>query len=715
MKNKIFSTFCIFAMVSGLFLSCTDENNQYISIYETVYTDLNQGTSIIFEPAIDNAEVEWKSLDPNIATVFNGVATAVSEGKVTIVASNESKKYKQSYIVTVNEIEKEFTTDASAYSVTVGKKQIVKVLLNGKLVTKDLTFKSSNEEIFTVDNGLITGIAQGSAYLTVRKGELKAQAAIIVSEEEPIVIENLFLSNNNVDLLITDKYLLTASTFPQNAQNKGSIEWKSSDEEVCTVENGMITGISLGEAIITCNCGDITAKALIKVVNTDFCKFVYESTEIGEDEVYSLDYKKGAWETVESVKPTINKGAIVKSYSLDNDQFAIDEYGVITPKDKVNCGEYELTVKATGTTINRDVTLSTTLKVNVLPDITLSFSMMGYKIIEQLPEEEWVSEDARYAWASNYEIDTETMETRFGMHAPGDDVMLNNSGDKYFSIEDGYFQAKHTMCELDSYKKLFYFIDIVDAHEKGDPNNKVEHLSTSLWIICKGPRLYSFKYEMISPDFVVYSTNDDFYSYKDGESQVTLNRNAKVKFSIAQIKDASGTEITDPYFLINKNDGRLKISGNTVPAGTYDLTITAEDKSYQKLNPPTVIEQNVTVNVKYENKVVDEFDMTGVPGTPVKVTCDYDKPFLKTTLGEAPEGYRYQLINWDDPNGSLDPLAYTYFKINSKGELFVNNETAKAGIYAIHICLYDIRSNQPVLVHKLKQNIIQLWASDFEK
>ncbi len=118
---------------------------------------------------------------------------------------------------------------------------------------KSLTWLSTDEEIVTVENGLVTGIKDGTASVIVSTvdGGYTATCEIVVIDGTIIPVEDILLNDSILEMNVgSEDILLEATVLPENATNK-SVFWISSNEEVVTVENGVVHAISEGEAIIT--------------------------------------------------------------------------------------------------------------------------------------------------------------------------------------------------------------------------------------------------------------------------------------------------------------------------------------------------------------------------------------------------------------------------------------------------------------------------------
>ncbi|MBR4892957.1 MAG: leucine-rich repeat protein [Clostridia bacterium] len=66
----------------------------------------------------------------------------------------------------------------------------------------------------------------------------------------PIFVNGISLNKTSVTIFVNNTETLIPTIFPSNATNK-NIEWISSNEEVATVDNGVVTAIGKGEAVIT--------------------------------------------------------------------------------------------------------------------------------------------------------------------------------------------------------------------------------------------------------------------------------------------------------------------------------------------------------------------------------------------------------------------------------------------------------------------------------
>ena len=112
-----------------------------------------------------------------------------------------------------------------------------------------LTFTSSASKVATVsEDGTVTGISNGTAYITAAYKENSVKAKITVTEREYVIT----LSEEYLLFPVNTTQKVTATAyFGMTELTEESLVWESSDITVATVENGKITGVGSGIAEIT--------------------------------------------------------------------------------------------------------------------------------------------------------------------------------------------------------------------------------------------------------------------------------------------------------------------------------------------------------------------------------------------------------------------------------------------------------------------------------
>ena len=119
---------------------------------------------------------------------------------------------------------------------------------------KGVIWDSSNDMVVTVDNGKLFANGEGYALIyatSVDNPDIKASCVVHVV----IPVNGISLSTNAQTLNIGDSIQLEVVVTPVNATNKNII-WNSSNESVCTVNDGMVTAKKAGVSIITATSED---------------------------------------------------------------------------------------------------------------------------------------------------------------------------------------------------------------------------------------------------------------------------------------------------------------------------------------------------------------------------------------------------------------------------------------------------------------------------
>ena len=200
--------------------------------------------------------VTWSSSNPSVATVVNGLVTAVGAGEADIIAVSEGETQVCKVLVE-NAISK-LQLEPEKLTMQVGQKQQVRAEADADL--SDIRWFSSNEKIATVDNGLVTAVAVGTVAIEAMCDGVLASCEVTVSAAE---LTTITLTPGNAVLKVGGTVQFTAA--PNAGAKLGELVWSSSDTAVAVVENGKVTAVGSGEAVITVSCDGVTALCEVMV------------------------------------------------------------------------------------------------------------------------------------------------------------------------------------------------------------------------------------------------------------------------------------------------------------------------------------------------------------------------------------------------------------------------------------------------------------------
>ena len=233
-------------------------------------------TATVLPENATNKELIWSSSNNSVATVENGLITALKEGKATITVKSKDGYKSSSLELTVNKkpsiihVESISLDETELNMLTGDKATLSATVLPDNAKNKSVTWSSSDESVATVNNrGRVTAAGAGTATITATsvEGGLTATCTINVTQKNVPVV-GVSLNADEVEINVGGTSSLVATVLPVNATNKG-VSWNSTDPNVATVsDDGFVTAISAGETIITVTTSDggYTDYCIIKVI-----------------------------------------------------------------------------------------------------------------------------------------------------------------------------------------------------------------------------------------------------------------------------------------------------------------------------------------------------------------------------------------------------------------------------------------------------------------
>ena len=127
-------------------------------------------------------------------------------------------------------------------------------------------WQSSDNEIATIDqNGLLKAVGEGEVTIKLYADVTIRNSMTTVSDKvtihvTPLGVESIRLNMSRLDIANGSTATLTVSAVPSSAK-LDEIEWTSSNDQVASVANGVVTAKSIGNAIITAQVKGTNIKA----------------------------------------------------------------------------------------------------------------------------------------------------------------------------------------------------------------------------------------------------------------------------------------------------------------------------------------------------------------------------------------------------------------------------------------------------------------------
>lgn len=216
-----------------------------------------------------NKNVSWSTSDESVATVNNGTVHAVGAGNATITVTTEDGEKTATCAVTVNAATVHVTgvsLDKTTLGLTDdGYDTLTATVYPSDATDKSVTWSSSDESIATVENGTVYAVGDGSCTITVTTTDGGKTASCDVTVT--VLVTGVSLDQPSLTLEVGSTGNLTATVAPDGATNK-SVSWSTSNSDVATVNNGVVTAVAEGTATITVTTDDggFTADCAVTVL-----------------------------------------------------------------------------------------------------------------------------------------------------------------------------------------------------------------------------------------------------------------------------------------------------------------------------------------------------------------------------------------------------------------------------------------------------------------
>lgn len=190
-------------------------------------TTLQVGSNEILTASVAPAEatnknVTWTSSNTSVATVENGVVTAVGVGSATITVTTTDGSFTATCTITVNPTAVTgVTLNKPSVNLGVGDTEALEATIAPTNATnKTVTWTSDNTSVATVNaaTGLVTGVAVGSATITATTADGSFTATCDVTVENVVTFDatkdkNTSLTKSGVHFDCTDGYMKNGSEY----------------------------------------------------------------------------------------------------------------------------------------------------------------------------------------------------------------------------------------------------------------------------------------------------------------------------------------------------------------------------------------------------------------------------------------------------------------------------------------------------------------------
>ena len=165
---------------------------------------------------------------------------------------------------------KAVTLNKTSSEILIGDYEILEATVSPNNATdKTIKWSSSDESIATVTNGIVVAKKIGTTVITASAGGCSDSCIVKVLNAIPVT--SISLNKTIVTLVVGgDDETITATISPTDATNK-KIIWTTDDENIATVDEGVIHALAIGETTITATSldGGFSASCNVIVESSD--------------------------------------------------------------------------------------------------------------------------------------------------------------------------------------------------------------------------------------------------------------------------------------------------------------------------------------------------------------------------------------------------------------------------------------------------------------
>lgn len=273
------------------------------------------GLSCVFNDGASDRRVEWLSANPSVVTVDgDGRVTAVGPGETYVVATTPNGF---SAAAEVRVYVRSTAAQIVPGDVTLGTGATLS--LGVRYLPEDATdsvveWTSSQPRVLSVDaDGAVRAVSAGEAVVTVRTADgLTASTQIAV---EPAA-DGFQISPTELTIERGQAHALEARFLDVDGAQTGEldhhVEWESSDPRVASVEDGVVTGVSSGVAVITASADGFRSACSVRVETN------VQSVSLNMTELYLLREQTGAPFQLSATVAPADADDVRLTYSTDN-------------------------------------------------------------------------------------------------------------------------------------------------------------------------------------------------------------------------------------------------------------------------------------------------------------------------------------------------------------------------------------------------------------
>ena len=204
--------------------------------------------------------LRWSSDNPDVLAVSDdGTVTAVSTGKAAITAEAENGITASVEMTVSEDVLNGISIQPASLSLKIGASQAVSIVTDpAGMDPGEISWKSSDSSIAYYKNGKIHGAGAGNATITATTADGKSTSCKV-----RVTGGSLAVNPEALTLRVGAVQTIQAYVTPRGTP----VTWASGTPAVARVDqNGRVTAIKKGAALITAKAGGLTATCVVTVI-----------------------------------------------------------------------------------------------------------------------------------------------------------------------------------------------------------------------------------------------------------------------------------------------------------------------------------------------------------------------------------------------------------------------------------------------------------------
>lgn len=222
-----------------------------VSLPESKSMSIGDGQTLdaIVRPVDASYSLTWESNDESVATVSaEGKVRAVSKGSADISVSTQNGKTASCRVVVEAPSPTSLTLSSNELSLYECQESRIEVIVLPENAEYSIEWTSSDENVATVSEGIILAKQSGNCVITATTDNGKtATCAVRVSRK--VIRPTSITLPGTIEIEVGGTQTIKPEILPSNAET--TLAWTSSDNEVATVENGLVSAMATGKCRIT--------------------------------------------------------------------------------------------------------------------------------------------------------------------------------------------------------------------------------------------------------------------------------------------------------------------------------------------------------------------------------------------------------------------------------------------------------------------------------